>query len=280
MAARQQGTSATSNRVYEDFEPSTSWVRKEGVDTFLLNLPDFKKEQLRVQLTSSRFLRISGECPVRDNKWKRFVKEVPVAPDCDTKEITAKFEDGILYIRQPKLITPAEQQDQVKPTVETPKPQQPPLRPPPTPPPTLQVPSLPPPQEKQKDGDDIPRKSEETQNGMRPDSKDFPPKTAEQKMGEKEVGPKEEGRGKREEEEKRSKTVDDDARKMEEVTKQKEIAGTPEAEGGRSVFRGFFRELKKPENRNKLIVAVVSCVILGMFIVHMLKPCQCENQEL
>lgn len=66
----------------------------------------YRKEQLRVQLTTSRILKISGERPIGENKWRRFNKEFGVPSNCDTKEITAKFEGGILYIRQPKVITP------------------------------------------------------------------------------------------------------------------------------------------------------------------------------
>ncbi|XP_074289752.1 uncharacterized protein LOC141615109 [Silene latifolia] len=104
-----------SDRLYEDFDPVSDLISEEKCDTLILYLPGFKKEQLKVQLTTSHVLRISGERPTSDNKWKRFNKEFKIKPDVDTKEITAKFEGGILRIRQPKLITSA--------ATEVPKPQ-------------------------------------------------------------------------------------------------------------------------------------------------------------
>ncbi|KNA18911.1 hypothetical protein SOVF_066380 [Spinacia oleracea] len=98
----------TVERKYEDFDPVSDLLSEKECDTLLLYLPGFRKEQLKVQLTTSRILRISGERPTGDNKWKRFNKEVHVTSNVDMKEMTAKFEGGILYIRQPKLITPAE----------------------------------------------------------------------------------------------------------------------------------------------------------------------------
>uniref|UniRef100_A0A803KRD5 SHSP domain-containing protein n=1 Tax=Chenopodium quinoa TaxID=63459 RepID=A0A803KRD5_CHEQI len=98
---------ANPNRVYEDYDPPFDMVPEEGCDTILIYLPGYKKEQLRVQLTTSRVLKISGERQIGDNRWRRFHKEFQVPTNCDTKEITAKFEGGILYIRQPKIITPA-----------------------------------------------------------------------------------------------------------------------------------------------------------------------------
>lgn len=76
----------------------------------------YKKEQLRVQLTKNRNLVISGECPVGENTWQRFQKTIPLSSNCDIGKITAKFEDLILYITQPKLIASVEKQDQKKPT--------------------------------------------------------------------------------------------------------------------------------------------------------------------
>uniref|UniRef100_A0A803LXI7 SHSP domain-containing protein n=1 Tax=Chenopodium quinoa TaxID=63459 RepID=A0A803LXI7_CHEQI len=98
---------ANPNRLYEDYDPPFDMVTEEGCDTILIYLPGYKKEQLRVQLTTSRVLKISGERLIGDNRWRGFNKEFQVPTNCDTKEITAKFEGGILYIRQPKIITPA-----------------------------------------------------------------------------------------------------------------------------------------------------------------------------
>ncbi|KAL0370977.1 UNVERIFIED_CONTAM: hypothetical protein Sangu_0415800 [Sesamum angustifolium] len=80
------------------FEPTSDLIHEEECDTLLLYLPGFTKEQLRVQLTRSGILKISGIRPVGDNKWSSFEKDFPVSANCDTNKITAKFEGGILYL--------------------------------------------------------------------------------------------------------------------------------------------------------------------------------------
>ncbi|KAF5471930.1 hypothetical protein F2P56_008689 [Juglans regia] len=102
------------DRVYEDFEPQTEWAREEGFDTLIVLLPGFSKEQLRVQITSSRNLRVSGERSLGNDKWRRFQKELSIPSDVETNKITAKFEGGTLYIKHPKAITPAKPQEDAK----------------------------------------------------------------------------------------------------------------------------------------------------------------------
>ncbi|EYU46130.1 hypothetical protein ABFS82_04G070900 [Erythranthe guttata] len=98
---------AAATHMTNNFEPSFDWVREEECDTLLIYLPGFTKEQLRVQLTRTRILKISGARPLGDNKWSSFHKDFDVSENCDTNKITAKFEEGILYVRQPKVIVPA-----------------------------------------------------------------------------------------------------------------------------------------------------------------------------
>lgn len=64
----------------------------------------FQKDRLKIQITSSEKLRITGERPIGHNKWRHFIKEFPLSPDRDTNRISAKFEGGILYVKVPKLI--------------------------------------------------------------------------------------------------------------------------------------------------------------------------------
>ncbi|XP_057535026.1 inactive protein RESTRICTED TEV MOVEMENT 2-like [Amaranthus tricolor] len=122
---------ANSQPSYEEFTPISDFISEKECDSLLIYLPGFTKDQLKVQLTTSGILRVTGERPIGDNKRKRFRMEFPVSSNINTKEMTAKFEGGKLYIRQPKLITPAatEQQQEEKPAMEAPKPQQQELQP-------------------------------------------------------------------------------------------------------------------------------------------------------
>lgn len=91
--------------VYEDIEPLAEWVSEPEFDTLIVYLPGFKKEQLKVQMTSTHKLRVLGERPVgsEDTKWIRFRKEFPISPNYDTNNIIARFEGGTLFIKHPKI---------------------------------------------------------------------------------------------------------------------------------------------------------------------------------
>ncbi|KAL1822460.1 hypothetical protein ACET3Z_009238 [Daucus carota] len=89
---------------YDEFEPLCNWQREEGRDTLVLHLPEFKKEQLKVQLSNLRVLKISGERPLSAVKQSRFYKEVKVAKECNANDIRAKFVNGLLYVVMPKTI--------------------------------------------------------------------------------------------------------------------------------------------------------------------------------
>lgn len=121
-------------QVYEDFVPTSELVQEQDSDTLLLDLTGFKKEQVRVQLTRTGILKISGQRPVAgENKWLRFQKDFPVSQNCDKTKISAKFENGILYVKQPKLITSTEKKDQELPASDAQQTKKPADEPQPTP---------------------------------------------------------------------------------------------------------------------------------------------------
>ncbi|XP_047954906.1 uncharacterized protein LOC125201058 [Salvia hispanica] len=90
--------------VYEEFEPFCKWQRKEDRDFLEIHLQDFKKEQLKVQISNHGVLKISGERPIDATKHMKFYKEV-AAPNTkyDTHAIHAKFINNNLLITLPKL---------------------------------------------------------------------------------------------------------------------------------------------------------------------------------
>ncbi|KAL8094371.1 uncharacterized protein LOC141693342 [Apium graveolens] len=107
---------AVAARIYQDLELPSELSSDNNNDTILIYVPGFQKEQLRVQLSKSRELIVSGKRPVGDNTWQCFRKTIEVSPNCDVERITAKFklEDQILYIIQPKLIASKKNEDDEK----------------------------------------------------------------------------------------------------------------------------------------------------------------------
>ncbi|CAL5431789.1 unnamed protein product [Camellia sinensis] len=91
---------AAVNPPYEEFEPLCNW--QHGRETLVVQLPAFKKEQLKIQINNLRTLKISGERPLEATKSSRFIKTIKIPRDCNAKEIRANFADGLLYIVMPK----------------------------------------------------------------------------------------------------------------------------------------------------------------------------------
>ncbi|XP_037426111.1 inactive protein RESTRICTED TEV MOVEMENT 2-like [Triticum dicoccoides] len=95
-------------RTYVDFVPSHDLVEDAAKQTFVVNLPGFKKEHLRVQIDNYGRLRVSGERPLEGGQWSRFRKEFQVPEGCNAGGIRARFEkDGVLHVIMPRL-TPLE----------------------------------------------------------------------------------------------------------------------------------------------------------------------------
>ncbi|KAK6272434.1 hypothetical protein POUND7_009517 [Theobroma cacao] len=107
--------------VYEDFEVHTEWVNEASYDALVASVPGFKREQLKVQISSGGNLRISGERPIGDSKFSRFHKEIPIPSNWDQSKINAKVMDGMPQLKHPKLITSAEKQEEAKPSEEVPQ---------------------------------------------------------------------------------------------------------------------------------------------------------------
>lgn len=70
----------------------------------------FRRKELKVQLTPTRILKVSGEQKTEGNnnnnrsRRRRFQKEFSVPKDIDTNAISAKFESGNLHVKLPKVL--------------------------------------------------------------------------------------------------------------------------------------------------------------------------------
>ncbi|KAI3743360.1 hypothetical protein L1987_61067 [Smallanthus sonchifolius] len=123
MDSKVGGTQLQTSLSYDEFEPLCTWQREDGQDILVIHLPEFKKEQLRIQISNSGILKITGENAVEGKKRSRFLKEVKVTKDYDSSNIHAKFSQGRLRIALPKkalkpsmpdpaLVPPTPQDDQ------------------------------------------------------------------------------------------------------------------------------------------------------------------------
>lgn len=112
--------SSFAPRSYQDFVPPSDWIREQGFDKLVMELPGFRKEQLKIQLDNFGNLRTTGERPLNGNRWQRFRKEFRIPDNCNANEIRAKFENGVLTVTLPKLTTtPSEPPTQPEPATTT-----------------------------------------------------------------------------------------------------------------------------------------------------------------
>ncbi|KAJ4906253.1 HSP20-like chaperones superfamily protein [Raphanus sativus] len=99
----RKSDNATANRIYDEFDPIFNWKTEQGFETLTIYLPGFRKEQLKVQVTTTRKVRVMGERPAGANKWIRFRKEFPIQANIDVDSIGAKFEGANLVVKLPRL---------------------------------------------------------------------------------------------------------------------------------------------------------------------------------
>ncbi|KAI4382196.1 hypothetical protein MLD38_008191 [Melastoma candidum] len=291
------------NRVYDDFDPTFEWAKEEGVDTLLLFLPGFRKEQLKVQITSVGNLRVTGERQVRDNRWSRFRKEMPIKPNYDSNKITAKYENGILYVKHlktnapvpteprkdakpaaepsqpPKVTTPVALQEQrQKDAMEPPKPPKAPVKKPEegekpkekTPEIKEEATNLKPRNERENAGtvaDERKMKDLSAADKKKPDAGNFTEANLPQKAG---TSTARDGS-----EKKRDKKPDDsgagDRKKEELVPPYSRLNQVPQPTTYKQAIGDFMVNLKKPRNLITTVAAVLLVVVIGLSVKTAIK---------
>ncbi|KAE8707400.1 putative HSP20-like chaperones superfamily protein [Hibiscus syriacus] len=94
---------SSGNRVAQKFEPSSDWTHDDKASYLFLDLPGFKKEQLRLELASTGHIIISGERVVDENKSIYFEQSFPLPDNSDTDKVNGKFDGEFLHVTVPKL---------------------------------------------------------------------------------------------------------------------------------------------------------------------------------
>ncbi|KAF8098267.1 hypothetical protein N665_0270s0036 [Sinapis alba] len=94
---------ATANRIYDEFDPVFNWKSEQGFEILTINLPGFRKEQLKVQVTSTRKVRVMGERHAGANRWIRLRKEFSIPENINVDSIAAIFEGTNLVVKLPRL---------------------------------------------------------------------------------------------------------------------------------------------------------------------------------
>lgn len=265
----------TAAREYDDIDPTMNWAREDKFDTLLIYMPGFKKDQLKVQITSSGNLRVKGERQVSGNKWTRFLKEMPIVSNYDSSKISAKFENGILHVKLPKIIVAAKPRGETKPAVQPTKPPEPtptaepqkigPKQDIKEPPKAEQVPAKPTEEDKKpkKSTEDEEKPKEVKEESKRADEAKIGLETALQQTSDNLAKKKA-----TEKDQKRGDTAGIGKKMEKRGTKKAGDIDQPKDKNYKENAENLVTKLKKPRNLMNTMVAVLLIVVLGLYVKH------------
>ncbi|KAF7806170.1 inactive protein RESTRICTED TEV MOVEMENT 2-like [Senna tora] len=89
---------STHAPVVEDIVPNSGWTEDSMGHYLLVDLPGFKKEEVKLQVEGSGYITVRGERQVNEEKRVRFELIFPVPKDSDMDKIVGKFDGEILYV--------------------------------------------------------------------------------------------------------------------------------------------------------------------------------------
>ncbi|CAK7322867.1 unnamed protein product [Dovyalis caffra] len=90
------------DHVVEEYVPGSAWTEDSDGHYLLVDLPDFKKEEVKLQVDNPGQITVSGERLVHYNKCIYFEQIFKLPENSDADNITGKFEGEILYVTVPK----------------------------------------------------------------------------------------------------------------------------------------------------------------------------------
>ncbi|KAK7330389.1 hypothetical protein VNO77_24583 [Canavalia gladiata] len=92
--------------VVEKIVPNSGWTEDSAGHYLLVDLPEFRKEEVKLQVDSYGRILVTGERQANERKRVHFWLAFPVPVDSDMDKIAGKFDGGILYVTVPKQIPP------------------------------------------------------------------------------------------------------------------------------------------------------------------------------
>ncbi|KAI5416803.1 uncharacterized protein LOC127073831 [Lathyrus oleraceus] len=93
--------------LFEEIVPNSGWSEDSTSHYLLVDLPEFKKEDVKLQVDSSGRIVVKGERQASEQKRVRFHLSFPAPSDSEVDKIAGKFDGGILYVTLPKQIVQA-----------------------------------------------------------------------------------------------------------------------------------------------------------------------------
>ncbi|KAL9252798.1 22.0 kDa heat shock protein-like protein [Drosera capensis] len=91
-------------RTYQEIVPSSGWTEDTKFHRLLIDLPDFRKDDIRLQVDKSGHLTVIGGRLLNRDKYMNFEKTFKLPENSDSAKISGEFEGDMLYIRIPKIM--------------------------------------------------------------------------------------------------------------------------------------------------------------------------------
>ncbi|XP_048443983.1 inactive protein RESTRICTED TEV MOVEMENT 2-like [Pyrus x bretschneideri] len=102
---------STPTRMRVKIVPSSDWMEDSNGQYLLVDLPEFKKEEVRVEVNiKAGHITISGERQVNERISQYFEQIFTLPQHSDVDKITGKFDSEILYVTVPKVVAAVEEQ--------------------------------------------------------------------------------------------------------------------------------------------------------------------------
>lgn len=96
--------SLPSKAMREEFKPDSQWIEDPSNRYLLVQLPGYKREDLRVQLDGAGKLLIKGSRQVSENRYHDVNQSFDVPKDTIIEKISGRFEDECLTLTMPKRV--------------------------------------------------------------------------------------------------------------------------------------------------------------------------------
>lgn len=86
----------------EEFKPASGWFDDSNCHYLVVDLPGFKKEEIKIQTDRINHVTVSGERPVKDKRSICFEETFKVPENSEIQMTSGRIEDGILTVTVPK----------------------------------------------------------------------------------------------------------------------------------------------------------------------------------
>ncbi|XP_057519827.1 uncharacterized protein LOC130800360 [Amaranthus tricolor] len=98
----------------EEVNPPSGWTQTPQHHLLILDLPDFRKDDIKFNVNESGTIIISGRRKIGEDKQKHFERTFDVPENGDIKNITMKFDGDALTVFIPKLDKQANEKPETK----------------------------------------------------------------------------------------------------------------------------------------------------------------------